>query len=114
MAPTLIWVKDIEALNIKYGAFIAPSFMNANADATLASVSGRGGNPSSGSFGMGDLLVQPVWLGKTTPHWDFALAYGFWAPVGKYDTDTVTLAVVGPVTVESSDNLGYGFWTQQI
>src|SRR6266516_3587459 len=41
------------------------------------------------------------------------LRYGFYAPVEKYNTSTATLPVVGPVTVESSDNLGYGFWTHQ-
>jgi hypothetical protein len=42
------------------------------------------------------------------------LSYGFYAPVGKYDTETFTLPIVGStVTVESKDNIGLGFWTQQ-
>ncbi len=53
------------------------------------------------------------WLGKSLPHFDFALSYGFYAPVGKYNTSTVTLPVVGPGTVENADNLSYGFWTHQ-
>ena len=109
LAPTLMWVRDIKPLGLKYGALITPSFVNANLDAALATATGRGRKASSGTFGVGDLFVQPVWLGKTTPHWDVALAYGFYAPVGTYDTDTVTLRGIGPVTVESSDNLGYGF-----
>jgi hypothetical protein len=113
LAPTVIWVTDIKPLGIKYGALITPSFVNANLNAELSTARGRGGNIGAGSFGVGDLFVQPVWLGKTLPHWDFALSYGFYAPVGKYDTNTVNLPVVGPVRVESSDNLGYGFWTQQ-
>ncbi len=114
LAPTFIWVTDIKALGLKYGALITPSFLTANLDAALSTVTGRGGNANNSSFGVGDLFVQPIWLGKTTPHWDFALAYGFYAPVGQYDTETVTLPVVGPMKVESADNLGYGFWTQQI
>jgi hypothetical protein len=114
LVPTLIWVTDIKPLGMKYGAFIAPSFMNANLDAALSAAEGQGGNVDAGSFGAGDLFVQPIWLGKTTPHWDFALGYGFYAPVGKYDTETITLPVIGPVKTESSDNLGYGFWTHQI
>src|SRR6266700_63610 len=113
LAPSLIWVTDVKPLGIKYGALITPSFVNANLNAELSTARGRGGNIGAGSFGVGDLFIQPVWLGKTLPHWDFALSYGFYAPVGKYDTNTVMLPVVGPVKVESSDNLGYGFWTHQ-
>jgi hypothetical protein len=113
-APAFIWVTDIPSLGIKYGAQISPVFANANLDAELSAATGHGGKVSGSSFGVGDLFVQPVWLGKTLPHWDFALGYGFYAPIGKYDTDTVTLPVIGPVKTESSDNLGYGFWTQQI
>ena len=113
LAPSLIWVTDIKPLGIKYGALITPSFLNANLNAEVEALRGRGGSVSAGSFGVGDLFVQPVWLGKTLPHWDFALSYGFYVPVGKYNTNSVKLPVVGPVTVESSDNLGYGFWTHQ-
>ena len=63
---------------------------------------------------MGDLFVQPLWLGWTKEHWDFALGYGFYAPVGDYDTETITLPVIGPLKVEAADNIGYGFWTHQI
>jgi hypothetical protein len=114
LAPTFIWVTDIESLGLKYGALITPVFANANLDAALSAASGRGGNVENGSFGVGDLFVQPVWLGKTLSHWDFALAYGFYAPIGKYDTETVTVPGIGTVETESLDNIGYGFWTQQI
>jgi hypothetical protein len=113
LAPTLIWVTDIKPLGIKYGAFITPSFLNANLNAEFEALRGRGGSVSAGSFGAGDLFVQPVWFGKSLPHWDFAVGYGFYAPVGKYNTATFTLPVVGPVKVENADNLGYGFWTHQ-
>jgi len=63
---------------------------------------------------VGDLLVQPVWLDWSLKHWDFDLSYGFYAPVGKYDTQTLTIPGVGPVKVESPDNIGYGFWTHQV
>jgi hypothetical protein len=114
VAPALIWTTDIKPLGIKYGVYIAPSFVNANLDADLSIAEGVGGNINNASFGVGDLLVQPIWLGKTTPHWDCALSYGFYAPIGRYDTQTVTVPGVGPVKTESSDNIGYGFWTQQI
>jgi hypothetical protein len=37
------------------------------------------------------------------------LAYGFYAPIGKYETTTVR-----GVTFESSGDLGLGYWTQQV
>lgn len=114
LAPTLLWVTDIEPLGIKYGALISPTFANANLDALLSAASGRGGDIDAGGYGLGDLFVQPVWLGKTLDHWDFGLSYGFYAPIGKYDTETVTIPGVGAVETESSDNIGYGFWTHQI
>jgi len=113
VAPMLMWTTDINPLGIRYGAAIAPSFANANLDAALSAAGGRGGSVENGSFGVGDLFVQPVWLGKSLPHWDFALAYGFYAPIGKYDTGTVTVQGIGPVKTESIDNIGYGFWTHQ-
>jgi hypothetical protein len=114
LVPTLLWVTEIERLGIKYGALISPTFANANLDTLLSTASGRGGDIEAESFGVGDLFVQPVWLGKTLDHWDLGLSYGFYAPVGKYDTETVTIEGVGPVETESSENIGYGFWTHQI
>jgi hypothetical protein len=116
VAPTFIYVTDVEALGIKFGALIAPNFANANLNAEASAATERGGNINSSinSFAAGDMFVQPVWLGKTLSHWDFALAYGFYAPVGKYNTETVTIPGIGPVRAESADNIGFGFWTQQI
>jgi len=76
LLPTLIWVTDVKPLGIKYGALISPSFVNANLNAEVDALRGRGGSVAAGSFGVGDLFVQPVWLGKSLPHWDFAFAYG--------------------------------------
>jgi hypothetical protein len=42
------------------------------------------------------------------------LGYGFYAPVGKYDTSTRTLPGGATVTAESSDNIGLGFWTSGV
>ena len=65
------------------------------------------------NHGVVDLFVQPVWLGWTREHWDFALGYGFYAPVGKYSTEIVDLPIIGPITTEANDNIGLGFWTHQ-
>jgi hypothetical protein len=41
---------------------------------------------------VGDMFVQPLWLGWNSKHWDFALGYGFYAPLGRYDTETVSFS----------------------
>jgi hypothetical protein len=75
--------------------------------------SGRSANESQ--FGLGDLYVQPVWLDWALEHFDFAFGYGFYAPTGKYSTETILLPVIDTsVTVEAADNIGLGFWTHQL
>src|SRR5262245_19356510 len=64
IAPSLVWVTDIKPLGIKFGALISPTFANANLDALVSIALARGGNISAGGSGVGDLLVQPVWIGK--------------------------------------------------
>ena len=86
---------------------------NTSVAASLATSTGSGRGVDDSQFGLGDLYVQPLWLGWTQEHWDLALGYGFYAPIGKYDTETITLPVVGPLTVEAADNIGLGFWTHQ-
>jgi hypothetical protein len=114
IAPTLIWVSDWKLLGAKYSAYISPSFANSSISASLATASGSGRDADTSQFDVGDLFVQPLWLGWGLTHWDFALGYGFYAPVGRYDTETLNLPVVGPVKVESADNIGLGYWTHQI
>jgi hypothetical protein len=114
LGPGVIWVSDWKILGAQYGVLLAPSFANASLEATLSTATGRGGSVDTASCNVGDLLVQPVWLGWTLTHWDFAFAYGFYAPTGKYNTETVTLPGGRTVKVEAPDNIGYGFWTHQL
>lgn len=113
IAPTLIWVSDAKILGAKYGAYVSLSFGNTSLGAALATATGSGRRAEESQFGLGDLFVQPLWLGWSKEHWDFALGYGLYAPTGEYDTGQVTLPVVGTVTVEAADNIGLGFWTHQ-
>ena len=113
LAPALIWVSDWKPFGWKYGVVVTPSYVDTGIAAALSAATGRGGDINGGSSGMGDLMVQPLWLGRTTEHWDVALAYGYYAPVGQYDTEQRTLPIIGPVTVESPDNVGSGFGTEQ-
>lgn len=113
LVPTLIWVTTWKPLGAKYAALIAPNFANASLEGTLSTATGRGGKAETSSFNVGDLFVEPVWLGWTLTHWDLALAYGFYAPVGNYKTEKVTLPGGATVKAEAPDNIGFGFWTHQ-
>jgi hypothetical protein len=115
VSPMFIWVSEYKIFGAKYAAYVAPTFATATISASLTTARGRGRATSDSSdFGLGDMFVQPLWLGWTKKHFDFAFGYGFYAPIGRYDTETVTLPIVGSFQTEAADNLGYGFWTNQI
>jgi len=113
LAPTFIFVSPWQLLGAQYGAYVSPTFGNTSVGASLVTQTGSGRSADDSQFGLGDMYVQPLWLGWNKTHWDFALGYGFYAPIGEYDTETITLPGIGPLTVENSDNIGYGFWTHQ-
>lgn len=115
LAPAVMWVSKWRILGAKYAAYVAPTFSNTSLEAKLSIATGLGGTiENDSSMGVGDLFVQPLWLGWTPEHWDIELAYGFYAPVGRYDTRNVPLPRLGrSIEVESADNLGLGFWTHQ-
>jgi hypothetical protein len=100
LAPTFLWISNWEILGAHYGAYIIPTFGNSSVGASLSTVTGSGINAQNSSFGIGDLYVQPIWLGWSLPNWSFDLGYGFYAPIGKF-------------TAGSSGNIGLGFWSQQ-
>jgi hypothetical protein len=114
LAPTFAYVLDWKPLGLKVGGLVTPTFVTASPSASLGNAAfGRSIDVDS-PFGVGDLFVQPFWLGYALPHWDLSFGYGFYAPVGRYDTQTINLPVVGSVRVEDADNLGLGFWTHQL
>jgi hypothetical protein len=113
LIPALIWASPYHILGAKYAAYIAPSFANNSLGADLSIANRIGGSVNNSSFGVGDLYAQPVWLDWGFSHWDIMAAYGFYAPIGKYDTRTVALPNGADVTVASKNNIGLGFWTQQ-
>lgn len=100
LAPAFMWVSDWEILGARYGAYIIPTLGNSSVDASLTTLRGFGTRSQESDFGVGDMFVQPVWLGWTRKNWDFALGYGFYAPIGEFEQG-------------ASDNIGLGFWTHQ-
>lgn len=114
LAPAFIWVSDWKVLGARYAAYVVPTFGNTSVGASLATQLGSGRSVEESQFNVGDLFVQPLWLGSAQKHWDLAIGYGFYAPVGKYDTETVTLPGGSTITAEAVDNIGLGFWTHQL
>ncbi|MGH8470315.1 MAG: SphA family protein [Gammaproteobacteria bacterium] len=102
LVPTFAWVSSWQVLGARYGAYIAPSFADNSAQVNLSLArSGRFRDTGSSTtldsdtgFGIGDLFVQPLWLGWSGKHYDVAAGYGFYAPTGE-------------------EGIGLEFWTNQ-
>jgi hypothetical protein len=114
LAPAFIYVYPKKVLGAKYGAYVLPIFSNASINGLLSSATGAGRKASAGQFNVGDVFVQPLWLDWGGKKYDISLAYGFYAPSGKYAITNVSLPNGRSVAVESSDNTGLGFWTNQM
>jgi hypothetical protein len=113
LAPLFMWSAKKKVLGAQYAAFFSPTFSNASINGMLSSATGAGRSASTGQFNIGDIFVEPVFLGWSGAHYHVSYGYGFYIPSGKYKTTTVTLPVVGSVTAEAPDNIGLGFWTNQ-
>lgn len=51
--------------------------------------------------GFGDFSFSPLWFDWSREHYDAWVMYGFYAPIGKYKSGTIT-------------NIGRGFWSHEI
>src|SRR5262249_5278322 len=89
--PTIMWVSDWKVLGAKYAAYIVPTFANTSLGAAFSLETGRGLNPSTSSFSLGDMYVQPLWLDWSREHFDVAVGAGFYAPTAQYAANTLRL-----------------------
>lgn len=102
LAPVLVWASPWKVLGARYGALLAPSFADNSAQVSLSLArSGRFRDTgittsldTDTGFGVGDLLVYPVFLGWSGKHYDASATYGFYAPTG-------------------DDGISLEFWTHQ-
>jgi len=102
LVPVFAWVTPWHVLGARYAAFIAPTFADNSLQVSLSRArSGRFRDTVLSTslevdtdFGVGDLYVQPVWLGWSGKHYDVSASYGFYAPTGE-------------------DGLSLEFWTNQ-
>lgn len=113
LAPVLMWSTPWNILGARYGAYIVPTMASANLSASLSNQTLGGTSANQANYAWGDMFFQPIWLDWSLKHWDFSVGEGFYAPVGRYTTTTVT---VGPFsrTVPAGSNVGLGFWTNQV
>lgn len=100
VSPTIVWTTPWEVLGGSYGAFVCVPLQT---NSVGAEVIGRrfGINMEETAFGLGDLQVQPVWLGWRKESYEISAAYGFFAPTGRY-------------ALGSSENVGTGFWSNYL
>jgi hypothetical protein len=91
-APRLIWITDKKVLGAYYGMDVIVPIVYQDLDMTGFRKS---------DLGVGDLFVEPITLSWHPKQFDFAVAYGFWAPTGDYSPSD-------PVSP------GKGFWTQML
>lgn len=94
-SPTLAWVTGLEFLGAKYALAVSPSFGYLYGKLKVGDT-----EIEQSDSGIGDLYVQPVWLGWSGDYYDIALGYGFFAPTGRYDDDRLA-------------NMGAGFWSHE-
>ena len=111
--PLYMWVSPWKVLGGKYAAYVSPEFANTNIN-VAATATRVGGVLGTGAFGMGDPMLQPLWLGWTTHHWDFSIGEAVYVPIGRYSTRTVTAPGGNSITIASPDNIGLGFWENQL
>jgi len=91
-APRLIWLSDYTILGGTYGADVLLPIVYQ--DLKFQGFSDH-------NFNLGDIYFAPFLLAWHPQQFDFAVAYGFWAPTGNYDPKN-------PISA------GKGFWTHML
>jgi hypothetical protein len=89
--PRLIWMTEEKFLGADYGMDVAVPFVNVDLRVASAGI-------DDSTFGLGDVLYEPVVLGWHFDRVDIGAAAGVWMPTGDFDPNS-------PV------NAGKGFYT---
>jgi hypothetical protein len=96
----VLWNTGWKALGADYGLIATLPFGGPSIQAALALRPELGIEADESAFGLQDLYIQPLWLGWHWPNADLNVAYGFYAPSGRFEQG-------------DPGNLGLGFWTHQ-
>lgn len=95
-----LWVTDKKIIGGDYAFYVAPTISQSSVGASLSAFN-RSVDSDTDNTGIGDLFVQPLWLGWRDKKYDLSIGLGVYIPVGEYDDD-------------ADDNIGVGFWTGQL
>jgi hypothetical protein len=98
--PTVVWNTGFTVLGADFVMLAAPTFGTTSIGGFLNGLY-KSREFGRKQWGVGDLFVQPVRLGWHGTHYDISGGYAFWAPVGTY-------------TAGAPDNIGLGFWSNQV
>ncbi len=99
VVPMLVWAPDWEFHGVRWAAYVAQGFANTSLNSAIGDLD-RGFDIETG-WGAADLFFQPLWLQWSSQHLDAILAYGFYAPTGRFEAGAL-------------DNVGLGFWEHQV
>jgi len=114
VSPTITWILPWEVGGGHFSAAISPTFANTRIGAAVNGQSGASAGGSRIEFGVGDLFVQPIAWDRGFDHWEMAFSYAFYAPVGKYQVNTLNFPTLGvSLQAPATNNIGLGFWTHQ-
>jgi len=91
-----VWISEYKILGAYWG-------MDAIIPFTYKNITGQLG--SAGQFNLGDVYASPLLLSWHLKQFDFAAAYGIWAPSGNFDASTPLRDLASP---------GDGYWTHMI
>jgi hypothetical protein len=97
--PNISYSPHTKLLGADWSMVIVPAYGEAGASARISAESLNIPLFDNQGTGLGDLYVIPANLTwHISPKLDLSMQYAFWAPIGKYDSD-------------SSNNVGLGYWS---
>jgi hypothetical protein len=93
------YAPELDVLGADWGMMILPGYGEAGASARFTKDKGGHVLFDNNGQGLSDLYVIPTTLTwHINSYWDISAQYGFWAPIGKYDS-------------RRADNVGLGYWS---
>ncbi len=100
ISPYFLYVTKEKFLGGTYAFSVQPTILTSNISSNISNTNNNISQETRNS-GLGDLFVQPLFLGWQQEMAESSLGIGFYLPIGEYEAG-------------ANDNLGLGFWTTQI
>jgi hypothetical protein len=99
-AAVLTYGSNIRILGARYGFIISPSYGDTAFQTRIGNAE-QGLDVGGKGTGFGNTLIIPIQLTWSVGKFHHGFQYGVWTPTGKYEAN-------------SSDNVGLGFWSQDV